>query len=237
MIVSCEHGGYRIPARWAAHFSGAERVLASHRGFDRGALPLARRLAGRLEARLFAATTSRLLVDLNRSPHHRALFSRYTRGLPEAERRRILELHYWPHRRRVERALARDGEGRGSVLHLAVHSFAPVLRGERRRADLGLLYDPTRAAERALCARLKALLAEAAPGLRVRRNYPYCGRSDGLTSSLRRLHPARRYLGIELEVSQRFSCAGRGPQQRLARALETALARLLREARARRDAW
>ncbi len=212
-------------------------MLASHRGFDRGALPLARRLARRFEAELFAATASRLLVDLNRSPRHPGCFSRYTRGLPEAERRRILERHYWPHRRRVERAVVRAGAGGGRVLHLAVHSFTPVRRGERRRVDVGLLYDPARAAERALCARLAELLEEEAPALRVRRNFPYRGRSDGLTTSLRRLHPARRYLGIELEVSQRFFRAGRGPRERLGRALESALVRLLDESRAPGAPW
>ena len=38
---------------------------------------------------------------------------------------------------------------RKQVLHVAVHSFTPVLHGERRNADVGLLYDPARPRERA----------------------------------------------------------------------------------------
>jgi predicted N-formylglutamate amidohydrolase len=47
-------------------------------------------------------------------------------------------------------------------------------------------------------------LAKLAPDLRLRRNYPYQGRADGLTASLRRHHPDAAYVGIELEVNQRF---------------------------------
>jgi hypothetical protein len=39
-------------------------------------------------------------------------------------------------------------------------------------------------------------------------NYPYAGRSDGLTSALRRRHLPQRYLGIELEINQRHVFAG-----------------------------
>jgi hypothetical protein len=38
----------------------------------------------------------------------------------------------------------------------------------------------------------------------VRRNYPYRGWSDGLTTALRRRFAERAYVGIELEVNQRF---------------------------------
>jgi hypothetical protein len=54
----------------------------------------------------------------------------------------------------------------------------------------------------ALAARWKAALAKRAPGLRVRRNYPYIGKNDGLTSSLRRRFPPDRYVGIEIELNQ-----------------------------------
>jgi hypothetical protein len=43
-----------------------------------------------------------------------------------------------------------------------------------------------------------------APGLRLRRNQPYRGRSDGLASLLRSRHPDAAYAGIELEVNQQF---------------------------------
>ena len=40
------------------------------------------------------------------------------------------------------------------------------------------------------------------PDLRVRRNDPYAGKGDGLTSHLRLRFAQSDYVGIELEVSQ-----------------------------------
>jgi predicted N-formylglutamate amidohydrolase len=104
----------------------------------------------------------------------------------------------------VEQAILR-AEKRGSrVVHIAVHSFTPILNGISRRADVGLLYDPARAGERELCARWQVALEGVDPSLRVRRNYPYRGTSDGFTTALRRIHSAAAYAGIEVELSQRL---------------------------------
>jgi hypothetical protein len=53
-----------------------------------------------------------------------------------------------------------------------------------------------------LAAIWKAIFAEEYPRLRVRRNYPYAGKGDGMTRSLRRSFPPKRYVGIELELNQ-----------------------------------
>jgi len=203
VVVSCEHGGNRVPAEWSHLFRGAARVLDSHRGWDPGALGLARRIARRMSAPLHASTVTRLLVEPNRSERHRSLFSRYTRSLSLDARERILRRHYYPHRRKVEGDLTAALRGGGRVMHLSVHTFTPVLDGDVRRVDVGLLYDPARPAERSLCDAWARDLKRASPGLRVRKNHPYRGAADGFTTYLRRTL-GRRYLGIELEVSQRF---------------------------------
>lgn len=74
-IITCEHGGRAVPVALAPLFAGHEELLASHRGWDPGALDLAERLTRRLAAPLHAARTSRLVVDLNRSLHAPDLFS------------------------------------------------------------------------------------------------------------------------------------------------------------------
>ncbi|UCE84722.1 MAG: N-formylglutamate amidohydrolase [Deltaproteobacteria bacterium] len=200
-VVSCEHGGNRVPARWRPLFAGAAELLASHRGWDPGSLVLARRIARALGRPLLAHRVTRLLADANRSRHHPRLFSELTRGLPASEREGILTRCWAPHRARVEAELARRLRRGRRVFHLSVHSFTPVLHGVDRETDLALLYDPARRSERALCARWSRLLRAAAPDLRVRRNHPYRGVADGLTTTLRRRF-GPRYLGIELEVSQ-----------------------------------
>jgi predicted N-formylglutamate amidohydrolase len=183
-------------------FAGSGDVLASHRGHDPGALRLARLLAGRLKRPLLLTRWSRLLVESNRSPTNPRIWSSFTKDLPPDERRSILDRYWCPHRRAVETAIARVIDGRGRVVHVAVHSFTPVMGGDVRNADVAFLYDTTRAREARFARRWGAHLRRHAPDLRVRCNYPYRGVADGLATWLRRRHPVTRYLGLEVEVNQ-----------------------------------
>jgi predicted N-formylglutamate amidohydrolase len=202
-LISCEHGGKRIPPRWRSLFEEHAALLNSHRGYDRGALRMARELARALDAPLFAATVSRLLIELNRSPGHPKLYSAITRGLPARERREIFEACYLPYRNAVQDCVGAFVEGSRRVIHVSSHSFTPELDGEVRNTDIGLLYDPKRPGEAALCRRWRAALGRIAPGLRVRMNYPYAGSADGFTTWLRRRFEPGQYVGIELEINQK----------------------------------
>jgi predicted N-formylglutamate amidohydrolase len=202
LVLSCEHGGNDVPARYRRLFRGAARALASHRGWDPGALVLARAIRRATGAPLVFTSTSRLLVECNRSLDHRSLFSEFTRDLDDEEKRRILAAYYHPHRDAVEESVRNALRASRRVLHVGVHTFTPVLGGRRRTADIGVLYDPRRAFETAVACALVDRLHAAAPGRVVKRNYPYRGWTDGLTTTLRRVFPARRYAGIELEVNQ-----------------------------------
>jgi predicted N-formylglutamate amidohydrolase len=224
VLVTCEHGGQRVPRRYQPLFAGRPDWAGTHRALDIGALATARELAARLEAPLLYSTTTRLLVDLNRSVGHPRLFSEVSRALPREERERILQAYYVPYRREVEAWVASQ---RRPVLHVSSHSFTPVLGREAREADIGLLYDPRRARERALAARWKSAILEREPGLRVRFNYPYAGRADGLTTALRRRFPDARYAGIELEINQRYPLSGGKTWLRLRRTVAASLAHAL----------
>jgi predicted N-formylglutamate amidohydrolase len=204
LIVTCEHAGNDVPKEHAPLFVGHEKLLPTHRGWDPGALLLAREMARRFSAPLYFETTTRLLVDLNRSVGTPDLHSEATRHLSLPERRRILERYYHPHRRRVDAAMAALVARRDRVVHIASHSFTPELHGHVRTADIGLLYDPGRPGEVAFCTAWLEALRQADPSLRLRRNYPYLGKSDGVAQALRRQHGPRRYVGIELEVNQRY---------------------------------
>ena len=202
LLLSCEHAGNRIPPEYRTLFRDAAEALASHRGWDPGALDLAKSLAKTLQRGLYTVSWSRLLVESNRSPTNPRIWSKYTAGLPAAERERILTEYWWPHRRTVETAVG-EGVGRGRrIVHIAVHSFTGVLDGEVRNADIGLLYDPRRPGELALCDRWKQILRELDPTLRVRLNYPYRGIADGLPTWLRRKYPEASYAGVEFELNQ-----------------------------------
>jgi predicted N-formylglutamate amidohydrolase len=208
LLVTCEHGGNRVPKEYRRLFAGWESVLASHRGYDPGALALARDLAREFDAPLVASTVTRLLVELNRSPSHPQVHSEVTRGLPRSEKARIVARYYEPYRREVEQRVAQATAARRRVIHISAHSFVPVLNGSTRNADIGLLYDPARAAERSLCARWSQSIGARASRLRVRRNYPYRGYADGLTTHLRRRYRPRGYVGIEIEVNQKHVLGG-----------------------------
>ncbi|MBW3533885.1 MAG: N-formylglutamate amidohydrolase [Gemmatimonadetes bacterium] len=225
LLLTCEHAGARVPAPWRELFEGGHDLLASHRGHDIGAWALARHLARTLDAPLLGHHVTRLLVDANRSPGHPRFFSEITRGLPPAERARLVREHWEPHRRRVREAIDGLLARGGPVVHVGVHTFTPVLRGVARTMDVGLLYDPSRRREASLCASWKEALVRRDPTLRVRRNRPYLGISDGLVTALRRERPERSYAGVELEVSQ-----GALSDPSLRRRLYGALAETLAEA-------
>ena len=207
-LVTCEHGGNRIPAPYRRLFRGQGTLLDSHRGYDPGALLMARALAAAFRAPLVTSNVSRLLVDLNRSIGHPQLFSAATCGAPPALRAEIVERHDRPYREEVELLVRRLVSRGRRLIHISSHSFTPKMDGNLRRADVGLLYDPSRRREAGLCARWKASLEAIAPALRVRRNYPYAGKGDGLASHLRERFPPGAYVGVELEVNQKIVFAG-----------------------------
>jgi len=209
-LISCEHGGNLVPLTYRELFAATGELLASHRGYDIGVLPLARRFARGLQAPLLVSQITRLLVDLNRSEGHPRLFSELTRQLPEPARQQLLYEYYDPYRQQVRRKIQKLIRSEEAVIHLSVHSFTPVLDGKSRTADIGLLYDPGRPAEVEFCTLWQRLLQAALPELKIRRNYPYRGVSDGLVTHLRQLYPAAQYLGIELEVNQSLPLQGGG---------------------------
>lgn len=202
LILTCEHGGYRVPAAYRDSFVNATQTLQSHRGWDPGALDLAQKLKKQLAAPLISSSVTRLLVELNRSAGHRRLFSEYTDKLDRQTKQSILREYYHPYRNRVESLIGEQIASGTVVAHLSVHTFVPKLNGVTRTADVGLLFDPGRPIEKELCQTWISTLKRERPDLRVRRNYPYLGKSDGLTTHLRRLFPRDRYAGIELEVNQ-----------------------------------
>lgn len=208
LIITCEHGGNEVPPAYAQLFAGHEALLPTHRGWDPGALELAQQMARAFDAPLFAATTTRLLIDLNRSIGHRQLHSEASRGVSLPARREIAALYYRPHRDAVESEVASRIDGGERVLHVASHSFTPELDGLVRQADVAWLYDPRRAGELEFASQWLAALKERRAELKLRRNYPYQGKGDGLTSLLRKRYSPQSYVGIELEVNQRFVAGG-----------------------------
>lgn len=225
MVFTCEHGGNDVPQAYKSLFRGQCKLLDSHRGWDIGALGVARALAATLDAPLHASTTTRLLIDLNRSLHAKTLWSPWSRVLEPEARQRLIESCYLPYRMAVYEHLAQLVEQGQRVLHLSVHSFTPVLANVVRKAEVGILYDPKRKFEAALALKLVAAVRATDTALQVRRNYPYRGCTDGFTTWLRQKLPATRYAGIEIETRQDLITTATG--QRRVTAAYTRAIRLL----------
>ncbi|QID19937.1 N-formylglutamate amidohydrolase [Nitrogeniibacter mangrovi] len=208
LVVSCEHGGNRIPVPCRKYFSGRFDLVRTHRGFDPGALEMARAVASALGAPLLASTISRLVVDLTRSVGHRQLHYDTVREAPLTVRRHIVDTYYRPYRDYAETLTTEAIAHHGRVLHLSCHSFTPELDGVVRNADIGLLYDPKRPAEKSLCLQWQEAMAQRDLRLAIRRNHPYRGDADGQLTTLRRRYSPDTYLGVELEINQRHVFTG-----------------------------
>ncbi|MEJ7643842.1 MAG: N-formylglutamate amidohydrolase [Chryseolinea sp.] len=201
-VVTCEHGGNMIPPAYNHLFTNASEVLKSHRGWDPGALEIANELSRHLNAPLLKCEATRLLVEPNRSLFSESLFSEYSARLTAAEREEVLKGYYHPHRSSVEKWIEASI---GRIVHLSVHSFTPVLNNITRLVDVGLLFDPDRSNEALFCRKYRDALMTLLPEKTISFNAPYKGIDDGFTTHLRTVFDDDKYLGIEIEVNQKYT--------------------------------
>ncbi len=203
-ILTCEHGGNDIPDEYKYVFNKVPDVLQTHRGYDLGALQLFEPMVEARADSSFFSTTSRLLVELNRSRNHKSLFSQYTKPLQKIIKRHILNKYYTPYRNTVYAQIYKYISKGYRVVHISVHTFTPVLDGQVREVDIGLLFDPKRKGEKQFCAQWKKEFKTLSPSYSVKYNKPYLGKSDGFTTFLRKEFDGSSYSGIELEVNHKF---------------------------------
>ncbi|MEL0456855.1 N-formylglutamate amidohydrolase [Flavobacteriaceae bacterium SZ-1-7] len=211
LVLTCEHGGNVIPEGFKVYFEKQEALLNSHRGYDLGALDLFHHL-NPLAGYTLHSETSRLLIELNRSLHHPKLFSEFTKSLLKAEKEQLINTYYLPYRVAVENTIRGWINQSETVLHVSVHSFTPNLNGIERNCDIGLLFDSRRNGEKAFCKFFKEDILSKDPNLKIRYNYPYLGKADGFTTHLRKQFQ-NNYLGIELEVNQKYAIKNIFPEE------------------------
>ncbi|EGV44662.1 N-formylglutamate amidohydrolase [Bizionia argentinensis JUB59] len=202
IVLTCEHGGNDVPTAYQSLFINAENILNSHRGYDLGALDLFKALIPLSDFSKYS-TTSRLLIELNRSLHHNNLFSEFSRNISKAAKQTIINEFYKPYRDSIESEISKCINQGEIVLHISVHSFTPIWNNKERLTDIGLLYDSKIYEEKQFCKILKAELLKRS-AFKIRYNQPYLGKSDGFTSYLRKQFP-NKYIGVEVEINQKFS--------------------------------
>ncbi|PWI31407.1 N-formylglutamate amidohydrolase [Flavobacteriaceae bacterium LYZ1037] len=203
LVLTSEHGGNLIPKAYASLFINQQALLNTHRGYDLGSLDLFNYLKP-LSSFSLSSTTSRLLIELNRSLHHKNLFSEFSMNLSLEEKEQLIKAYYLVYRNNVEKQIKYFIDSGETVLHVSVHSFTPILNEVIRNCDIGLLFDSRKASEKLFAKTLKKSLIKENPNYSVRFNYPYLGKADGFTTYLRKQFQ-ENYLGIELEINQKFS--------------------------------
>lgn len=214
ILFTCEHASCAVPQFLKKNSSQiSQLILRSHRGFDEGALEIAKSLQNyfseSIEVPLFSGRWSRLVIDLNRSANHPKVFSKWTRVISKEKRLKIMNSIYHPFRTQVIEFILSQLKNKRNVCHLSIHTFTPVLNGEVRNCEIGILYDPRRVKELKLARQIKKNIEKMVcenqlDQVRVRMNYPYRGTSDGHTAQLRKRFTASGYSGIELEFNQRW---------------------------------
>ena len=203
LLITCEHGDNYIPAYYKKWFKNREDLLNSHSGYDPGALEMAKNVFNKLKCPLVYEKVSRLLIEQNRSLGRGMIFSKISDLLSEIDKRKIITEIYDPYHRKVESFIDEAVKRKKIIYHFSIHSFTPELNGKVRNADIGLLYDPSRKIEKTISASIATILEREIPGLKSRKNYPYKGVSDGLTTFMRGKKPDNFYCGIEIELNQK----------------------------------
>ncbi len=195
-----DHAGIAIPARLGTLGLGPAD-LARHIACDIGVRGLGTALADQLDAVFLHQRYSRLVVDCNRDPQAPdAVPDRAdgtdipgNTGLGATERAARVAAVHAPYQDAIAAEIARRGD---PPILVSLHSFTPVMAGEVRRWDVGILHD---GGEARFARAMLAVLA-ARGDLVVGDNEPY--RMDSTDHTVPRHAYAARLAYAEIEVRQ-----------------------------------
>lgn len=204
IIITCEHYTNHIPQEYQHLFAGNGDILELHNAYDIGSDKIAEGICDIAKLPLHKGNISRLLIDFNRNLHNPQVYSKFSENLPNEEKVNLINNYYKPYRDAVEADIKKLIDSNYQVLHLSMHTFTPNFNNIFRNVDIGILYDPRSHAEKEVSRVIKRFIINENSKYIVRLNYPYKGRSDGFTTTLRKKYPAIDYLGIEIECNQRL---------------------------------
>jgi predicted N-formylglutamate amidohydrolase len=229
-LLTADHAGRAIPSR-LGDLGVAASELRRHIAWDIGIAAVTERLAAALDATAVLQTYSRLVIDCNRQPGLDSSIPTVSEltaipgnvGLSDAEREARRQEIFLPYHAAIAGALdRRAAAGRRTVL-VAMHSFTPVFKGERRAVEIGILYNRD-----ARLPRIMLDLLRHEGDLVVGDNAPYA--VGDLTDYTVPVHGEGRALPhVEIEIRQDLIAGASGQAawaSRLARLLPLANARL-----------
>ncbi len=226
VLMICDHATRFIPRSLGA-LGLDEAVLTRHIAWDIGIAEVTRRLAERLQAPAMMSQFSRLIVDPNRQIGSPALIPEISDGVIVPGNRDLspddielrLNTFFRPYHQALSDQLdAMMAAGPTPVL-ISMHSFTPVMKGEERPWEIGILWNRDPRLPQPLMARLRA------EGLTVGDNLPYSGADEhGYTQHVHGDH--RGLANVLIEVRQDLIDTHHGAAEwaeRLGAALEEVL--------------
>jgi predicted N-formylglutamate amidohydrolase len=175
-LLLCDHASKDVP-RSLHNLGLSDEQLSDHIGWDPGAGELTRRLSKALDATAVLSRWSRLVIDCNRSPKSSQSILAKSDGVRVVgnetvnEERAIAraDAAFWPYHNQIAEILdVRQADRRPTVL-VSIHSFTPMMAGNKRPWEIGFLYGN----DDSLAQYLMQWLKGERPDLNIGDNQPY----------------------------------------------------------------
>ena len=178
ILLVCDHASRRFPGELGT--MGLDPVARRcHLAWDIGAGALTRQVAKQLGVTAVMCGYSRLVVDCNRELMDPGAFLEFgdgvvipgNRRLKNADKERRAMDIYWPYHNAITAQINRLQATGITPIFLSIHSFTPVMNGETRPWQMGILWDTDRLTSQIL------IHDFAAAGYHVGDNEPYTGKA------------------------------------------------------------
>jgi predicted N-formylglutamate amidohydrolase len=178
ILLVCDHASCRFP-KSLGDMGLDPFARRCHLAVDIGAGPLTEKLADSLGVTAVLAQYSRLVMDCNRQLMDPSAFLQFgdgilvpgNRNLHQSDKDLRAETLYWPYHEAVDNQVQRLRDRGPAPAFIAIHSFTPVMNGEARPWEMGVLWDTD--------TRLRDIFLEdfSAAGYFVGDNQPYSGKA------------------------------------------------------------
>jgi predicted N-formylglutamate amidohydrolase len=178
ILLVCDHASCQFP-KSLGDMGLDPFARRCHLAVDIGAGPLTERLAASLGVTAVLAQYSRLVMDCNRQLMDPSAFLQFgdgilvpgNRNLHQDEKDLRAKALYRPYHEAVDKQVQRLLSAGPAPSFIAVHSFTPVMNGEARPWEMGVLWDTD--------TRLRDIFLEdfSAAGYLVGDNEPYSGKA------------------------------------------------------------
>ena len=178
ILLVCDHASCRFP-KSLGDMGLDPFARRCHLAVDIGAGPLTEKLADSLGVTAVLAQYSRLVMDCNRQLMDPSAFLQFgdgilvpgNRNLHPSDKELRARILYWPYHEAVDKQVQRLRATGPLPAFIAIHSFTPVMNGESRPWEMGVLWDTD--------TRLRDIFLEdfTAAGYKVGDNQPYSGKA------------------------------------------------------------